>query len=117
MFLDYAATVLTLVVLEGLLSADNALVLALMVKHLPEADRGRALRFGLVGAFVFRGIGVLLAVWLIHFWYLKAAGAAWLLFLSIRHFVWNPSPKPDLNGNNTGRSFLMTVVVVELMDI
>lgn len=29
----------TLVVLEGLLSADNALVLAVMVKHLPEEKR------------------------------------------------------------------------------
>lgn len=29
----------SLVVLEGLLSADNALVLAVMVKHLPEKQR------------------------------------------------------------------------------
>lgn len=33
----------TLVILEGLLSADNALVLAVMVKHLPEKQRKKAL--------------------------------------------------------------------------
>ena len=33
----------TLVLLEGLLSADNALVLAMMVKHLPEEQRKKAL--------------------------------------------------------------------------
>jgi predicted tellurium resistance membrane protein TerC len=40
----------TLVILEGLLSADNALVLAVMVKHLPEKQRRRALFYGLLGA-------------------------------------------------------------------
>ncbi len=39
-------TVLTLVVLEGLLSADNALVLAVMVRHLPRDEQRRALRYG-----------------------------------------------------------------------
>ncbi|MGQ0514593.1 TerC family protein, partial [Bacillus sp. D-CC] len=46
----------TLVVLEGLLSADNALVLAVMVKHLPEEKRKKALFYGLIGAYVFRFI-------------------------------------------------------------
>ncbi len=44
-------TVATLVVLEGLLSADNALVLAVMVRHLPKHQQKRALRYGLLGAF------------------------------------------------------------------
>jgi YkoY family integral membrane protein len=92
-------------------------VLALLVRHLPEGERGRALRFGLIGAFVFRAIGVLLAVWLIHFWFLKAAGAAWLLFLSIRHFVWRTNPQPEIGGSGKGGSFWMTVLWVELTDI
>src|SRR5581483_153140 len=117
MFIDYAATVLTLVVLEGLLSADNALVLALLVRHLPETDRNRALRIGLIGAFAFRAIGVLLAIWLIHFWFLKAIGAAWLLFLSIRHFVRRPRKKAEADSQTQARSFWMTVLWVELTDI
>ena len=115
MFLDYAATVLTLVVLEGLLSVDNALVLALLVRHLPEAERGRALRIGLIGAFAFRAIGVALAVWLIRVWYVKAIGAAWLLFLSIRHFVF-PKRK-TAGGEIVPRSFWMTVFWVECTDV
>jgi len=43
----------TLIILEGLLSADNALVLAVMVKHLPEKQRKKALFYGLLGAYVF----------------------------------------------------------------
>src|SRR5689334_25351224 len=46
----------TLVILEGLLSADNALVLAVMVKHLPPEKRKKALFYGLLGAYIFRFI-------------------------------------------------------------
>ena len=44
-----------LVILEGLLSADNAMVLAVLALGLPKPLRKRALRYGIVGAFVFRG--------------------------------------------------------------
>ena len=48
------ATIGVLVVLEGLLSADNALVLAVMILGLPRGEQKKALRYGLVGAFAFR---------------------------------------------------------------
>ncbi|MBI4223450.1 MAG: hypothetical protein HY609_00815, partial [Deltaproteobacteria bacterium] len=76
-------TVGTLVVLEGLLSADNALVLAILVKHLPGEQRKKALRYGIVGALVFRLFCILVATWLIHAWYFKAAGAAYLIYISL----------------------------------
>ena len=85
-FLHYGVTVLTLVVLEGLLSADNALVLAVLVKKLPGEERGKALKYGILGAFFFRAVGVLLAGQLIKYWFLKAAGALYLFFLAAKHF-------------------------------
>lgn len=39
LILEYGWVLLLLVALEGLLAADNALVLAIMVKHLPEEQR------------------------------------------------------------------------------
>ena len=51
-------TVGLLVLLEGLLSADNALVLAVLVLGLPRPQQQKALRYGLLGAFAFRTIGV-----------------------------------------------------------
>ncbi len=85
-YLSYGATVLTLVVLEGLLSADNALVLAVLVKRLPDEQRSKALKYGILGAFFFRAVGILLAGQLIKYWYLKAMGAGYLLFLAVKHF-------------------------------
>ena len=41
----------SLVLIEGLLSADNALVLAVLVKHLPEKQKKKALMYGMFGAY------------------------------------------------------------------
>src|SRR3954463_14307692 len=75
-----------LVLLEGLLSADNALVLAMMILGLPRRDQKKALRYGLVGAFIFRTIATLLATSLIRIEWVKILGGLYLLSLSSEHF-------------------------------
>lgn len=79
-------TVGLLVVLEGLLSADNALVLAILILGLPRRDQKRALRYGLVGAFGMRITATLLAVQLIRIQWVKLAGGLYLLYLTYQHF-------------------------------
>ena len=59
-------TVLLLVALEGLLSADNAMVLAVLVLGLPKPQQRKALQYGIVGAFAFRAAATLLAAYLIR---------------------------------------------------
>jgi YkoY family integral membrane protein len=77
----------TLVLLEGLLSADNALVLALLARRLPDkADQSRALTLGIMLSFGFRALGLLLASYVIQFWFLRAAGAGYLIYLAYSHF-------------------------------
>jgi YkoY family integral membrane protein len=79
-------TIGLLVVLEGLLSADNALVMAIMVLGLPRKDQQKALRFGLLGGFALRIIATALAVYLIRILWVKAAGGLYLLYLVWEHF-------------------------------
>jgi YkoY family integral membrane protein len=79
-------TVGLLVVLEGLLSADNALVVAVMILGLPRRQQKLALRYGLVGAFAFRVIATLLAVYLIRLAWVKLLGGLYLLYLTYQHF-------------------------------
>src|ERR1044071_920848 len=67
-------TIALLVALEGLLSADNALVMAIMVLGLPQAQHKHALRYGLIGGFAFRFIATLLATYLIRVIWVKLAG-------------------------------------------
>jgi YkoY family integral membrane protein len=80
------ATVGLLVVLEGLLSADNALVVAIMILGLPRGEQKLALRYGLLGAFAFRIIATLLAVYLIQLAWVKLLGGLYLIYLTYQHF-------------------------------
>jgi YkoY family integral membrane protein len=115
-------TVALLVALEGLLSADNAMVLAVLVLGLPKNEQRKALRYGIVGAFVFRVIAILLAVYLIQIAWVMLIGAAYLLWLPYQHF-WGHG---DAETRRTPRkatpwlglpAFWATVVKVELTDI
>jgi len=112
--------VLVLIVLEGLLSCDNAVVLALLVKDLPPHLRGRALRYGIIGAYVFRIAALVLATWIMSKWYLKVAGGAYLLYLAYAHFAKHQDDQPSERAVRKyfGLSaFWSTVVAVEMTDI
>jgi YkoY family integral membrane protein len=75
-----------LIVLEGVLSIDNALVLGLLAKRLPKHLQQRALTYGLVGAFVFRVIAIALAAYLLHWWWVKLLGGGYLIYVALKHF-------------------------------
>lgn len=115
-------TIALLVVLEGLLSADNALVLAILVLGLPKKDQRKALRYGILGAFFFRILAILLAVYLIQVAFVKLIGAAYLLWLSYSHFFGRgegedrSTIKPAAGWLGLS-PFWATVVKVELTDI
>jgi YkoY family integral membrane protein len=115
-------TIALLVALEGLLSADNAMVLAIIVLGLPKPQQRKALRYGILGAFAFRTLATLLAVYLIKLGFVKLVGAGYLLYLSYGHFFASggadarravPAAKPWLGLT----PFWATVVKVELTDI
>jgi YkoY family integral membrane protein len=116
-------TIGLLVVLEGLLSADNALVLAILVLGLPRRDQNKALRYGILGAFLFRILATLLAIHLLAFGWIKLAGAAYLMYLSIHHFFGHPVEEGNRRAIRPARpmlglsAFWATVVKVELTDI
>jgi YkoY family integral membrane protein len=105
-----------LVFLEGLLSADNALVLALMVRHLPKPEQRRVLRWGLWGAVGFRFIAVLLSAVLLRFWIFKVLGGGYLLYLAIKHFL-HSDGGPDAGPRGWDRTFWGTVAAVTFADI
>ena len=115
-------TIALLVVLEGLLSADNALVLAILVLGLPKKDQRKALRYGILGAFFFRIVAILLAVHLIQVAFVKLIGAAYLLWLSYSHFFGRAEGEDrraikPATGWFGLTPFWATVVKVELTDI
>lgn len=112
--------VATLVLLEGLLSADNALVLALLVRHLSDREQQKALTLGLVMAFGLRAVGILLAGFLIRLWWLCGLGAAYLIFLAVKHFMSKSHDEDDEAALAEGKkqlSFGRTVALVGFTDV
>ena len=105
----------TLVILEGLLSADNALVLAVLVKHLPEGQRKKALFYGIIGAYLFRVIAIGIGVTLINIGWIKIVGGHYLLWLVLQHFMNKRDGEEEIQTKRVG--FWSTVLTVELMDI
>ena len=123
------STVFTLIVLESLLSVDNAAVLATMVMDLPKEKRDKALKYGIVGAYVFRGLCLVFASYLIQVIWLKALGGIYLMYLTFDYFKSkNTETKEDdtLNKNENWfykrtvglmGTFWSTVALVEVMDL
>src|SRR5687768_17513398 len=114
-------TIGLLVILEGLLSADNALVMAVMVLVLPEEQRMKALKYGIIGAFVLRTIAIFFATWLIALDWVKLVGGFYLLYLPVKHFrhrgeaTEGGEPKVTIIPGLT--LFWSTVVMVNLVDL
>ncbi len=104
-----------LVVLEALLSADNALILAIMVRHLPKDLQKKALFYGMAGAFVFRLGAILAANFIISLWWVQVVGALYLVFLMGKHF-WKVGQNREHQGI-AGATFWMTVLYADLADL
>ncbi len=125
--------ILNLIVIESLLSVDNAAVLATMVLDLPHEQRKKALRYGIIGAYVFRGLALLLSQYLINIWFLKPLGGLYLLYLAFDFFKgkMNQTDSDDEAGDANNKEenkiykliiswvgqFWATVALIEIMDM
>ena len=118
-----------LIIIESLLSVDNAAVLATMVMDLPKEERDKALKYGIFGAYFFRGLAMIFAAVLIKIWWLKPLGGLYLLYLVYDWYKGKQteSKEDDLIDKNANwlykmtvgslGNFWATVCLVELMDM
>jgi YkoY family integral membrane protein len=118
-----------LIIIESLLSVDNAAVLATMVMDLPQNKRDKALKYGIWGAYFFRGLAMIFAAFLIKIWWLKPLGGLYLLYLVYDYWKSKQTESEDddtidkesnwlykLTVGSLG-TFWATVCLVELMDM
>lgn len=118
-----------LIIIESLLSVDNAAVLATMVMDLPQSQRGKALKYGIWGAYFFRGLAMIFAAVLIKIWWLKPIGGLYLLYLV---YDWYKGKQTETTEDDfvdkqsnwlykitvgSLGTFWATVCLVELMDM
>lgn len=108
------ATIGVLVFLEGILSLDNALVLAIIARGVKPELQKKVLTYGLVGAVIFRMTAIFFANTLIHYTWIKFVGGGYLLWLATKYFFFQEAEK---HPESVVRGFWATVMVVELTDI
>jgi len=111
---------LNIMILEIVLSIDNAAVLAAMVKELPKDQQKKALTYGIAGAYVFRGLALLFASVLIKLVWLKVAGGLYLMYLAYNAL----SSKVETEGSSKMTikipflsALWSTIVAIEMMDL
>ena len=134
--------ILQLIFLEGILSIDNAAVIGALVSPLPDDQhvvwpkplqrigewlhpilgnqRMAALRVGLLGAYVGRGLMLFLTSFLIHNSWIKIIGAAYLIHLAFDSLEDMTGGGGEEDGEVRPikvQSFWATVLTVELMDL
>jgi len=109
--------VLTLAILEGILSVDNSLVLAILVRTLPREQRKKALMYGIFGAFFFRVVALVFAAHLMQLVAFKIIGGGYLLYLAMKHMFFFYKEDAHQPRPKVAASFWKTVLVVELTDI
>lgn len=110
-------TVGTLILLEGILSVDNALVLAILVRTLPENQRRKALTYGVAGAVIFRVIALLFAVYILKFGAIKLVGGIYLVYISLKHLFLGYLEEGKNKKSERTTNFWKVVLLVELTDI
>jgi YkoY family integral membrane protein len=108
-------TVGFIAILEVILSVDNAIVLALIARHLPEKEQKKALTYGLIGAFAFRFIALFFVTALIQMKWVKFVGGGYLLFIALKQLIRGDSNKLTVSTSTSG--FWKTVFIIEMMDI
>jgi YkoY family integral membrane protein len=115
---DATILIATLVGLEVILSADNAIVLGALANGLPEHQRRRALFYGIMGAFILRGLAIFSAAWIIQFWFLQVLGGGYLIWLGMSNLTSPGHGEADsAQVSRKQRGFWGTVLVIELTDL
>ncbi len=104
--LEAVPVIASLIVIESLLSVDNALAIAALASHLPPAQRKIAMRLGIGGAYLFRGLAMAAASWIVHNEWIRIIGAGYLIYLMCAHLTAKPEEsseesKKQLDALNT----------------
>jgi YjbE family integral membrane protein len=103
-----------IIMINIVLSGDNAVVIALASRSLPPAQQKKAILFGSVGAIVLRIVLTFFAVFLLSQPYLKLVGAALLLWIGVG-LLKGDDDEAELEGHSSLAAAIKTIIVADLV--
>jgi YjbE family integral membrane protein len=116
--LQFLTALAAIVVIDLVLAGDNAIVIALAARNLPEQLRRRAILWGTAGAIGVRAAMTAIVVWLLTIPGLMFAGGFLLLWIAYRLLVPSEAPGGDAHGAKAAASFggaMGTIVLADAM--
>ena len=116
-WIDNTLLLAILVILEAVLSADNAIALASISQGLENKKLQRqALNIGLLVAFALRMVMIVAATWVIDFWQFELLGAMYLLWLVFQFFTSNQDQEGEYHGPKYS-SLWQVIPLIALTDL
>jgi YjbE family integral membrane protein len=106
---------LEIIVINILLSGDNAVVIALACRNLPAHQRRWGVFWGAIGAIVLRIILTFFAVTLLELPYLKIVGGALLVWIGIKLIAEDEDAGKEVQASDRMLSAIKTVIVADLV--
>jgi YkoY family integral membrane protein len=107
----YLPTIISLALIEILLSIDNALVNASLAEPLPEKERKLAIRFGILGGAGLRLVALFFATLIIQNKWILIIGGLYLIYLAVDHLVLKKSD----NGHNMKYKATLGAVIMQII--
>lgn len=106
---------LEIVMINLLLSGDNAIVIAMAGRRLPAVQRRKAVWWGAVAAILLRCILTVGAITLLHIPFLQTAGALLLLVIALQLLLDNREHSTPTHAASTLAGAVWTIVVADFV--
>jgi YjbE family integral membrane protein len=107
--------VLQIIIIDILLGGDNAVVIALACRSLPEKQRKVGIFWGVAGAIILRVILTIFAVTLLAIPYLKITGAALLLWIGIKLILPQDDGGHEVDASTTLMGAIKTIIIADFV--
>jgi YjbE family integral membrane protein len=104
-----------IILIDILLGGDNAIVIALACRHLPEKTRFKGILWGTVGAIAIRIVLIAFAVTLLDLPFLKIIGGLLLLWIGAKLLVEEDEAHDHISGSDRLISAIKTIIIADLV--
>ena len=116
--LEFLYALAAIVVIDLVLAGDNAIVIALAARNVPQHLQRKAVMWGAAGAVIVRSAMTILVVWLLNIPGLLFAGGAMLVWIAYKLLLPEAEANggdPKINGANTFMGAIKTIVVADMV--
>ncbi len=104
-----------IILIDILLGGDNAIVIALACRRLPDHLRMKGIAWGTVGAIVVRIVLIFFAVTLLALPWVKTVGGLLLLWIGVKLLAEDDDGHDDIDGGEKLWSAIRTIVVADVV--